>query len=248
MRTACNRGCQGPVMRALQRFGKLGKRNKAGDSQSSMKSPSRLYLSLDEACSHVNAKAFRLVAGLYDANTRLMLGSAVSSRIRVVANNDMQKGAAHIRLVAVLPSTWAGWAILTTPNPLPLALPSLLQRQTDPTTTAHHSDISGSPNSSVSPVSVLGAIGSQALAFMHILNGSINTSTATSDDATLWQAAGATHDQQTTQHNNPIISVTQYNSLTPKNIGSQTKSDGGVAPVGHHPEQARVLAIMQRVS
>ena len=57
-----------------------------------------MYLSLDEACTHVDASAFRLVAGIYNrAGTRL-LATSVSPPIRVLANNDVPTGAARIVL------------------------------------------------------------------------------------------------------------------------------------------------------
>jgi len=44
--------------------------------------PRHLWLSVDEACSHVGANAFRLVAGIYDASGAKLLGTAVSPPIR----------------------------------------------------------------------------------------------------------------------------------------------------------------------
>ncbi|KAI7836911.1 hypothetical protein COHA_009243 [Chlorella ohadii] len=78
--------------RTLRRFGRLGKRAAGGmrmDSVGSdgseavlMRDPRHLWLSVDEACSHVGANAFRLVAGIYDASGAKLLGTAVSPPIR----------------------------------------------------------------------------------------------------------------------------------------------------------------------
>jgi hypothetical protein len=68
-----------------------------------------MYLSLDEACTHVDAAAFRLVAGVYNRQGTRLLATAVSPPVRVLANNDVPTGAAKIRLEARLPSSWEGW-------------------------------------------------------------------------------------------------------------------------------------------
>lgn len=41
-----------------------------------------MYLSLDEACTHVDAAAFRLVAGIYNRQGTRLLTTAVSPPIR----------------------------------------------------------------------------------------------------------------------------------------------------------------------
>jgi hypothetical protein len=69
-----------------------------------------MYLSLDEACTHVNASAFRLVAGIYNRQGSRLLATSVSPPIRVLANNDVPTGAARIKLEAHLPADWEGWA------------------------------------------------------------------------------------------------------------------------------------------
>jgi hypothetical protein len=76
-----------------------------------------MYLSLDEACSHVNASAFRLVAGIYNRHGSRLLATSVSPPIRVLANNDVPTGAARFKLEAHLPADWEGWA----PHALQLA-------------------------------------------------------------------------------------------------------------------------------
>jgi hypothetical protein len=72
--------------------------------------PRFMYLSLDEACTHVDAAAFRLVAGIYNRQGTRLLATSVSQPIRVLANNDMPTGAARILLDAQLPADWEGWA------------------------------------------------------------------------------------------------------------------------------------------
>ncbi len=41
-----------------------------------------MYLSMDEACTHVGARSFRLVAGIYNRQGSRLLGTAVSPPIR----------------------------------------------------------------------------------------------------------------------------------------------------------------------
>lgn len=117
-RCDCQRGCSGPVLRAIQRFGKLGKRSwtaspspdPSDKTNSNMKDQRYIYLSFDEAGTHVGVRSFRLVVALFDAATGAAVGTAVSPPVRVLANNDVPTGAAHIGLQLYLPATWAGWA------------------------------------------------------------------------------------------------------------------------------------------
>lgn len=170
-RCACQKGCTGPVLRAIQRFGKLGKRAwgtvpspditdrtnnnmkvRAGalawpggpralpcfaraapwrlaaarwlglnyllsflpalDLTSplplaslapSLQDPRYFYLSFDEAGTHVGVKTFRLVVAVYDQGGRRRLAECVSPPVRVLANNDVPTGAAHIMLHAQIP-------------------------------------------------------------------------------------------------------------------------------------------------
>jgi hypothetical protein len=147
-REHCKRGCQGPILRALQRFGRLGKRtgsncttprspapgscvNSAAStpsgtierSFSGMKDSRYMYMSFDEAVTHCgtyvedlqggkhklssSSRCFRLVCGAY-AGTEL-ISTAVSQRIRVLANNDVPGGAAHIEMRIEVDSSWPGW-------------------------------------------------------------------------------------------------------------------------------------------
>ena len=128
-RGECKRGCEGPVMRAIQRFGKMGKRSgsncntprspattggRLDRTNSNMKDSRYMYLSLDEAVTHVGCRCFRLVCGAFDANG-LLIGTSVSQPIRVLANNDVPTGAAHIEMVMEVDSSWPGWESSFTP-------------------------------------------------------------------------------------------------------------------------------------
>ncbi len=57
-----------------------------------------MYLSIDEAATHVGNKRFRLVAMVYEQNGQDLIGTTCSQPIRVMANNDVPTGAAHISL------------------------------------------------------------------------------------------------------------------------------------------------------
>ncbi|KAI3429666.1 hypothetical protein D9Q98_005751 [Chlorella vulgaris] len=128
-RKDCCKKCEGRVLRSIQRFGRQGKRCRNGDAKpaaapegdaagssasaapvSSKKDPKFMYLSLDEACTHVDASAFRLVAGIYNRQGTRLLATSVSPPIRVLANNDVPTGAARIKLEAHLPADWEGWS------------------------------------------------------------------------------------------------------------------------------------------
>ena len=126
-RDECKKGCEGSVLRAIQRFGKLGKRTGSNSStprtphssglersNSSMKDSRYMYLSLDEAVTHVGCKCFRLVCGALDACGNL-IGTSVSPPIRVLANNDVPTGAAHIEMYMEVESSWPGWESSFTP-------------------------------------------------------------------------------------------------------------------------------------
>ncbi|KAL0023934.1 hypothetical protein WJX77_001603 [Trebouxia sp. C0004] len=117
-RSACKKGCQGPVLRTLQRFGALGRRSNGPKGTSAepetfskkSKDCRFMYLSLDEAGTHVGAKTFRLIAGVYDKAGQELLGTACCPPIRVLSNNDVPGGAAHITLSVTIRKDWAGWA------------------------------------------------------------------------------------------------------------------------------------------
>lgn len=101
-RAKCRKSCKGPVIRGLQRFGRMPRRNASGlDGEDSWKEPRHLYIAIDEASTHVcprhETSKFRLLVAAYDDKNQL-LGSTVSSSIRVLANNDAPLGAASFKL------------------------------------------------------------------------------------------------------------------------------------------------------
>ncbi|KAL0029744.1 hypothetical protein WJX79_007005 [Trebouxia sp. C0005] len=117
-RSACKKGCQGPVLRTLQRFGALGRRSNGPKGtpaepeavNKKSKDCRYMYLSIDEAGTHIGAKTFRLIAGVYDKAGQELLGTACCPPIRVLSNNDVPGGAAHIMLSVTIRKEWAGWA------------------------------------------------------------------------------------------------------------------------------------------
>lgn len=137
-RADCRRCCEGPTLRAIQRLGKLGKRTGSNcstpqscksvgprtlsRSNSSMKDSRYMYISLDEAVTHVGCRSFRLVAGAFDASSSL-IGTSVSPPIRVLANNDVPTGAAHIEMTMHVDSSWNGWE--NSFQPVRLAFPPI---------------------------------------------------------------------------------------------------------------------------
>ena len=57
-----------------------------------------MYLSFDEACTHVGGNNFRLVVGAFEAASGQLLGTGCSAPIKVLANNDVPNGAAFISI------------------------------------------------------------------------------------------------------------------------------------------------------
>ncbi|CAL8462410.1 g1943 [Coccomyxa elongata] len=113
-RAQCKKGCQGPVLRSIQRFGRLGKRSgnvppEARHSKDKIKEAKYMYLSIDEAGTHVNVRRFRLLMGAYDQVGHQLLGSTCSAPIRVLANNDVPSGAAFISMHLPIRADWEGW-------------------------------------------------------------------------------------------------------------------------------------------
>jgi len=49
---------QGPILRTIQRFGKLGRRSGKGN-ENTMKDTKYMFISIDEAGSHIRVKHFR---------------------------------------------------------------------------------------------------------------------------------------------------------------------------------------------
>ena len=59
-RDACKRGCKGPLLHSVQRYGPAGgKRSSSKGSTQEIKSAEHLYISVDEAASHVGVQHFR---------------------------------------------------------------------------------------------------------------------------------------------------------------------------------------------
>lgn len=106
-RSKCKKSCAGPVIRGVQRFGRMPRRglrsgsNQGGSSEDSWKDPKHLYIAIDEASTHVGISpqnsTFRLLLAAYNHKNEL-LGSTISSRIRVLANNDAPNGAASFKI------------------------------------------------------------------------------------------------------------------------------------------------------
>ena len=107
-RRMCKKGCKGRILRAIQRFGKLGKRCSESwntiyeRDHASSKNSRFLFISIDEACTHVTPPEcdkkmrFRLIFSVEDGKSGKTIGVGVSQPIRVLANNDAPNGAAFI--------------------------------------------------------------------------------------------------------------------------------------------------------
>ncbi|KAL0054079.1 hypothetical protein WJX82_003411 [Trebouxia sp. C0006] len=116
-RDECSKGCSGPTLKTLQRFGTFGRRSNgphpvslsSGKADRTAKQAKYMYLSIDEAATHVGNKRFRLVAMVYEQNGQQLIGTTCSQPIRVMANNDVPTGAAHIRLSCNIRQEWRGW-------------------------------------------------------------------------------------------------------------------------------------------
>ncbi|KAH9540880.1 hypothetical protein CY35_14G028700 [Sphagnum magellanicum] len=127
-RSKCRKNCKGPVIRGLQRFGRMPRRGaSAVEGEDSWKEPRHLYIAIDEASTHVcprhETSKFRLLVAAYDDKHHL-LGTTVSSSIRVLANNDAPLGAASFKLHCnirgnefpdVLQCGWGGPGSTTSP-------------------------------------------------------------------------------------------------------------------------------------
>ncbi|DBB13393.1 TPA: hypothetical protein ACH3X3_005126 [Trebouxia sp. C0006] len=114
-RSACSKGCQGPLLHTVRRYGALVRRF-TGPSEEDQhasclfqkKQNRYMYCAIDEAGSHVGSKSFRLVVGVYGQTGKDMLGSACSQPIRVMANNDIPQGACHVQLIVNVRRDWVG--------------------------------------------------------------------------------------------------------------------------------------------
>ena len=120
LRSHCYKNCQGPILRAIQRFGKLGRRcGKECADKESWKDPKFLFVSIDEACTHVAAHQYpgdakrckyRILSCVYDSfEGGRLLSAGVSPPIKVLANNDVPGGAAFITLTADIDLDEAEW-------------------------------------------------------------------------------------------------------------------------------------------
>lgn len=63
-RAACKKGCKGPILQSIKRMGRMGRKPppSSGQSRRSLamyKEPNCIYLSIDEAATHVGARTFR---------------------------------------------------------------------------------------------------------------------------------------------------------------------------------------------
>ncbi|CAN5958875.1 unnamed protein product [Sphagnum jensenii] len=118
-RSKCRKNCKGPVIRGLQRFGRMPRRGaSAVEGEDSWKEPRHLYIAIDEASTHVcprhETSKFRLLVAAYDDKDHL-LGTTVSSSIRVLANNDAPLGAASFKLHCNIRGGWGGPGSTTSP-------------------------------------------------------------------------------------------------------------------------------------
>lgn len=74
-----------------------------------MKDTRYMYLSFDEAGTHVGCRSFRLLVAAYNPTDNRLIGSAISPPVRVLANNDVPTGAAHLQMVMSVSADWDGW-------------------------------------------------------------------------------------------------------------------------------------------
>lgn len=116
-RSSCSKGCRGPILRGLQRFGKNQGLPRL------WKSPQKLYIAIDEASTHMISPCsrFRLHIACFNKDQQLV-GSSTSRAIKVAANNDAPHGSAH----TVIPVYLKGYQGLDPSNykhPGPLRAP-----------------------------------------------------------------------------------------------------------------------------
>ncbi|KAL2610462.1 hypothetical protein R1flu_029035 [Riccia fluitans] len=105
-RENCRKGCKGPVIRGLQRFGRMPRRKaEVSNDEDSWKQPHHLYIAIDEASGHHNTSSFRLLLAAYDEKKEL-LGTTVSNSIRVFANNDAPLGPACFNIHFNIKGGW----------------------------------------------------------------------------------------------------------------------------------------------
>eukprot|EP00897_Mesotaenium_endlicherianum_P007510 jgi/Mesen1/6788/ME000035S06168 len=121
VRSQCQKGCSGPILRGLQRFGRMPKRIAIAkeETNESWKEPRKLYVAIDEASNHVGqccgTSRFRLLVAVY-TEAQELLGSSISTSIRVLANNDAPHGAANFQLPCIMGDHMARNSEPVTPN------------------------------------------------------------------------------------------------------------------------------------
>jgi len=117
-REHCKKSCTGRILKPIQRFGRLGRRNSLTETDNRTakdmwKETKHFFIAIDEASTHVaehnGTQKMRLVFGILDPDTKELLGASVSGPIRVLANNDVPKGAASIVVDASISKDWDGW-------------------------------------------------------------------------------------------------------------------------------------------
>ena len=193
-----------------------------------------MYLSLDEACTHVGATTFRLVAGVYEppgdaagsgggnvdpaaaAGTGRLLGTAVSPPIRVLANNDVPTGAARIPLQATLPADWEGWsdppASTGTPNTPSADVPQLCAAGASPRprrVRSLRSNGSGglSPAAAAAAAAVAGTAGSTPKAQAPAARGRKRSADAEPEEAMTSPFAAAAAGSGDSESSSPVVAA-----------------------------------------
>ncbi|CAG9465962.1 unnamed protein product [Pedinophyceae sp. YPF-701] len=115
-REQCAKGCQGPILRPIQRFGRASTGRRPNDGMGAggatsvadlhrggaLKDPKKVYVSVDEACTHIDVQRIRLLLAVYEHATGCMIASGVTEPIRALANNDVPDGAAKISVTVPL--------------------------------------------------------------------------------------------------------------------------------------------------
>ena len=117
-REHCKKSCRGRILKPIQRFGRLGRRNSLNETDNvtakdMWKETKHLFIAIDEASTHLaehnGTQKVRLLFGILNPDNNELLGASVSGPIRVLANNDVPKGAASIVVDADISKDWEGW-------------------------------------------------------------------------------------------------------------------------------------------
>mmetsp|Transcript_10497 Transcript_10497/g.64291 ORF Transcript_10497/g.64291 Transcript_10497/m.64291 type:complete len:420 (-) Transcript_10497:8107-9366(-) len=118
-REHCKKSCRGRILKPIQRFGRLGRRNSLNETDNltakdMWKETKHLFIAIDEASTHLaehnGTQKVRLLFGILNPDNHELLGASVSGPIRVLANNDVPKGAASIVVDANISKDWEGWS------------------------------------------------------------------------------------------------------------------------------------------